>query len=160
MDLAIETAVHPMQTTKTTTHYTYPHTIGATSMKTNRLAVICAIVSAYVFGFQPAKAQDPVKVAAYIYKVIFESDKVRVLDVVCKPGEKAAMHMHPYHVAYGITDSKFKFTLADGKTIIVEGKAGQVMEGPPGLHSPENIGTSDAHVIVFEVKAPPKKMKK
>ena len=129
-------------------------------MKTNRFVAICAIVGAYVFAFQPAKAQDPVKVAGNNYRVLFESDKVRVLDVLSKPGEKAAMHAHPYHVAYAITDSKFNFTLADGKTIVVEGKAGQVMEGPPGLHSPENIGTSDAHLIVFEVKAPPKMKKK
>ena len=94
------------------------------------------------------------------YKVLFESDKVRDLDVLYKPGDKAAMHMHPYHVAYALTDSKLKFTLPGGKTIDVVAKAGQVMEGPPGLHSPENIGASDAHLILFEVKEPAKKTNK
>lgn len=111
-------------------------------------------------ALQGAKAQDPTKVAGNNYKVLFESDKVRVLEVLYKPGEKAAMHTHPYHVAYSLTDSKLKFTMPDGKTVDIEGKAGQVMEGPPGLHSPENVGTSDAHLIVFEVKEPAKKMKK
>ncbi len=129
-------------------------------MKTNRTVLICVLVAAYSFGFQVTRAQDPVKVAGKNYKMIFESDKVRVLDVVYKAGEKAPMHMHPYHVAYCLTDSKFKFTLADGKTVMVEGKAGQVLEGPPGAHSPENVGTSDAHMILFEVKAPAKMMKK
>jgi len=129
-------------------------------MKINRSVLTCAIVVAYVLGFQPAKAQDPVKVAGKNYKVLFESEKVRVLDVVYKPGEKAAMHQHPYHVAYSLTDSKMKFTMPDGKTVMFESKAGEVLEGPPGLHSPENIGTTDAHLILFEVKAPAKKMPK
>lgn len=112
------------------------------------------------FTMRLAMAQDPVKVAPNNYKVLLETSKVRVLDVLYKPGEKAAMHGHPYSVAYFLTDGKIRFTLADGKTMEVEGKAGQAIEGPPGLHAPENIGTSDFHAILFEVKSPAKKMKK
>jgi quercetin dioxygenase-like cupin family protein len=125
-----------------------------------RSIILCIVLVVCLLALQQGKAQDPAKVAGKNYKVLFESDKVRVLDVLYKPGEKAAMHSHPYHVAYGLTDSKFKFTLPSGKTMDINGKAGEVLEGPPGLHSPENVGTSDAHLIVFEVKEPVKKMKK
>ena len=129
-------------------------------MNTHRSVLLCTVLLACFLAFQGAKAQDPTKVAGNNYKVLFESDKVRVLDVLYKPGDKAAMHMHPYHVAYALTDSKFKFTLPGGKTIDVVAKAGQVIEGPPGLHAPENIGATDAHLILFEVKEPAKKTNK
>ena len=40
-------------------------------------------------------AQDAVKVAPNIYKVKFENEKVRVLDVQIKPGDKSGWNSHP-----------------------------------------------------------------
>ncbi len=44
-----------------------------------------------------AKAQDPAKVDPKHYKVLFNNQYVRILDVDQKPGEKAPMHSHPKH---------------------------------------------------------------
>ena len=37
---------------------------------------------------------DAVSVAPEVYRVIFENERVRVLDVTAEPGEKSPMHGH------------------------------------------------------------------
>ena len=57
-----------------------------------RVLFLAGIVCLVVFT---AKAQDPVKVAGDVYKVIVENDSVRALDVKIAAGAKTAMHSHP-----------------------------------------------------------------
>ena len=129
-------------------------------MKTNRAFLACLILVSPLFLVMEGRGQDAVKVAPDHYKVLLETKKVRVLDITYKPGEKTPMYTHPNGIAYYITDAKFRFTLPDGTSIEREGKAGQAIEAPGGLHAPENIGTADAHVILVEMKPSAKKMKK
>ena len=42
------------------------------------------------------KIPDVLKVASNAYKLILENEKVRVLEIMLKPGEKAVMHNHPH----------------------------------------------------------------
>jgi quinol monooxygenase YgiN len=51
---------------------------------------------------------------------------------------------------------KIKFTFPDGKTAVREAKAGDVLFGDAVTHSPINIGETDAHGILIELKSPPK----
>src|SRR5919108_6572660 len=85
-------------------------------------------------------AQDVVKVAPEAYKVLFENDRVRVLEYRIKPGERDAMHSHPAYLIYPFTSAKAKFTFPDGKTIEREGEAGQVMWHETETHAIENVG--------------------
>ncbi|MGA8149381.1 MAG: hypothetical protein WB952_00270, partial [Terriglobales bacterium] len=55
-------------------------------------------------------ADDPVKVDPKHYKVEFENDRVRVVRIKYKPGEKSVMHSHPESVAVFLTDAHSKFT--------------------------------------------------
>jgi oxalate decarboxylase/phosphoglucose isomerase-like protein (cupin superfamily) len=50
------------------------------------------------------KGPDPAKVAANVYKKIFENKLVRVFEIRFKPGNKAEMHWHPNHIAYIFED--------------------------------------------------------
>ena len=75
-----------------------------------------------------AKAQDSVKVDPKHYKVLFNNEYVRILDVRQKPGEKAPMHSHPKHVIYSLTRATIKFTSSDGKN-----EHGYNQRGPSGL---------------------------
>lgn len=47
-------------------------------------------------------AQDPVKLKPDTYKVILNNDKVRVLDIRLKAGDKSPMHSHPDLVLYAL----------------------------------------------------------
>jgi len=103
----------------------------------------------------PAAAQDPVEVASSYYKVVAENERVRVLSATLPPGEKAAMHAHPAHVAVGLTASTVRMTLPDGKTMDTAMKADEVLLMPAGAHGTANPGKSPVEVIVIEMKAAP-----
>ena len=97
--------------------------------------------------------QDVLKVAAKAYKLLMENEKVRVLDIRLKPGDKAPMHNHPNgHVVYVMSNAKFKLTFPDGKTGEFDLKAGQTLWLEAGSHATENIGTTDGHNLVVEIK--------
>ncbi len=99
-----------------------------------------------------ALAQDPVKVSPNTHKVLFENDRVRMLDVRVKPGEKVPMHSHPANVVYFLSDSKVKFTYPDGRTEEREGKVGQAGWSEAVTHAAENVGTTELHVLNIELK--------
>jgi beta-alanine degradation protein BauB len=99
------------------------------------------------------KIADVLKVAANAYKLLMENEKVRVLDIRLKPGEKAVMHNHPNsHVIYVINNAKFKLTFPDGKMSEIDLKSGQAIWMEAGAHATENTGTTDGHNLVVEVK--------
>jgi quercetin dioxygenase-like cupin family protein len=115
-----------------------------------------AVALVVVFAAKPVMAQDVAKVAPDACKVILENDRVRVLDFWVKPGQKVAMHSHPAAITYFITGGKLKTTMPDGKVTETEAKAGEVRWSDPLTHANENIGANEAHVIVIELKEPPK----
>ncbi len=96
---------------------------------------------------------DVLKAAANAYTLLMENERVRVLAIRLKPGEKAPMHDHPSnHVVYVMKDAKFKLTFPDGKSAAFDLKAGQTIWMEAGSHATENIGTSEGHNLVVEVK--------
>jgi beta-alanine degradation protein BauB len=98
---------------------------------------------------------DVLKAAANAYTLLMENEKVRVLAIRLKPGEKAPMHNHPSnHVVYVMKDAKFKLTFPDGKSGDFDLKAGKAVWMEAGSHATENIGTSEGHNLVVEVKKP------
>ena len=91
--------------------------------------------------------------AGNAYELLLENERVRVLDLCLKPGEKAPMHNHPHdHVIYVMTNSKAKLTFPDGKSSVFDLKAGQALWLEAGSHATENVGTSEGHNLVVEVK--------
>ena len=105
-----------------------------------------------VFAPKTAVAQDMVKVAPKNCKVLLENDRVRVVRVVTKPGEKLEMHSHPAYIVYSFTSGKAKFTSSDGKSEEREIKAGQAIWSDAVTHSTENAGTTESRVLVTELK--------
>lgn len=104
-----------------------------------------------------AMAQDAVKVDPKHYTVEFENDQVRVLRIRYGPHEKSIMHSHPAGVLVLITDLNTRFTLADGKTVERQGKAGQVQQAEATTHLPENLSDQPFEAILVELKAKPAK---
>lgn len=97
-------------------------------------------------------AGDAVQVAPHVYKSVLDNDQVRVLDVRMKPGDTTEMHHHPPVVAYAIKGGKFKFTSLGGESMEVELNDGDSLYLDAVDHSTENLGTTDAHVILVELK--------
>jgi len=85
-------------------------------------------------------AEHILKVAPKSAKVVFENDKIRVIEVVMRKGQKLAMHSHMPNLAYGITNSKFKSTSPGGKSGVVKMKKGETSWSDGSSHSVENLG--------------------
>ena len=95
---------------------------------------------------------DPLAAAANVYRLLMENDRVRVMEALFKPGDKAEMHHHPDHVVYVNNDSKLKIRLEDGNSMEAEVKAGQVLWMPSGSHEVENMGKTVSRNLVVELK--------
>ena len=109
-------------------------------------------------------AYDAIAAAPDHHRVVFENEKVRVLEVTIKPGEKEPFHVHMPSVMTVIAGAKLRITeatLNDGK--LVTGKTIEVgkdnFQPPPlwmppqGLRSVENIGSVTYHAYQIELKS-------
>lgn len=98
-------------------------------------------------------AQDPLKAAPNVYKkVVLDNEKVRVLEIEFAPGETAAWHQHPGHVAYALTAGKIEITDKDKAPVVAELKAGDAMYMPAVTHMAKNVGNTTIKMVVTEIK--------
>lgn len=95
---------------------------------------------------------DALKAAPEVSTLVMENDRVRVLDIKFKPGQKTIMHSHPDHVIYVLKDAKIKIYLPDGTSNDVSLKAGQAVWMNAGQHAVENLSKTDAHNVIIEFK--------
>ncbi len=96
---------------------------------------------------------DPAEVSPEHYVVIFENERVRVLEYRDRPGERTVPHQHPDSVMY--TLSSFRRRIATGgRQVEVEIPAGQVRWLGAQEHAGENIGDTETHSIFVELKEP------
>jgi beta-alanine degradation protein BauB len=103
-----------------------------------------------------ADAQDAVAVQPRAYKVVFENDKVRVLEYNSKPGMGMCgngIHSHPAHLTVALTPAKVRVRLPDGTSIVGENKAGDVFWAEAETHETENISGRNARALMIEIKA-------
>ncbi len=94
---------------------------------------------------------DPLLVASNVYKFRNENDRVRVLEVVFKPGDVAKMHYHPDHVAYAISGGRMSLT-SEGKTQEMDIETGSVIFLNAQNHEAKNIGNTTLDLSVVELK--------
>ena len=62
------------------------------------------------------------------------------------------MHSHPAVVATAITGAEVRFTLPNGQSMDITLSPGQAMYMAVSDHATEILGTSEAHVILTELK--------
>lgn len=102
---------------------------------------------------------DAVIAAPLHHTLIFENDRVRVLDTRIPKGDTVPVHTHKWPaVYYTIESGEFIRRDQDGKLIFDT----RQMPGPRNAagwmeynlpHSIENVGETDIRLISFEVKA-------
>lgn len=87
------------------------------------------------------------------YRLVFENDRVRVLEYEDVPGHVSTPHSHPDSVM--ITLSSFRRRLHAGdRTRDVELPAGAVQWLSGQQHHGENTGDTATHVMFVELKDP------
>ena len=97
-------------------------------------------------------AEDAAKVAPDVYKVVFENDRVRLLEVSLQPGGHTDMHSHSDYLVYMLGDGKVRFTAPSGETAEVELSAGTAMWREAEEHASDNVGETEIRGLFFEPK--------
>ncbi len=102
---------------------------------------------------------DAVSAAPKNHKVLFEDERVRILDVTVEPGEKENMHAHRWPSVL-IVDSpaKKKEYTWDGQVTFTERPSAAtpmpmiIRMGPAKPHAIENLDTNALHLYRVELK--------
>ena len=114
-------------------------------------SLLCVVVC--LFACAATLAQDAVKVDPKHYKVETDNAQVRILRIHYGPHEQSVMHSHPSSVVVYLSDGSMRMHLPDGKTQDMQGKKGQALYAPAGVHNPENTGDTPFDAVLIELKS-------
>ena len=95
---------------------------------------------------------DPAKVSPDIYKVAFENEHTRVLQVTLKSDSKATMAYMAPHLLMATDPGRVKLTDNNGNSQEIELKVGELTWHEAGSHSIENLGHTGTKFIIIEYK--------
>ncbi|MGI5131944.1 cytoplasmic protein [Pseudonocardia sp. CA-107938] len=94
---------------------------------------------------------DPLVTDPGLYRLLFENDRVRVLEYQDHPGDATHLHAHPDSVM--ITLGSFRRVItAGGRDVDVALEAHQVRWLDAQQHQGRNVGDTDTHSIFVELK--------
>ena len=97
-----------------------------------------------------ATPPDPKKATV---NVLLENSAVRVYEARIPVGAEGVNVPRPYRISRALQGATIQRTYADGKTETTVWKTGQVKElGPDRQFKPKNIGKTDIHLYVVEIK--------
>jgi hypothetical protein len=94
------------------------------------------------------------------HKLVLENERVRVLDTHIPAGDVVPVHTHRWPAVY-YTISPGEFVRRDGEgRVLLDTRITPTLQGQPPArfieslppHSVENVGTSEIHLISFEMK--------
>ena len=94
---------------------------------------------------------DPVQTNPDHYAVVFENERVRVLEYTDHPGDRTTPHEHPDSVMFTLSSFRRRLHAGDAHRD-VEMPAGRTGWLPAQLHAGENIGDTETHVLFVELK--------
>jgi len=94
---------------------------------------------------------DPVETNPDHYAVVFENDRVRVLEYRDRPGDRTTPHEHPDSVMHTLSAFRRRLHAGDAHRD-VEMPAGLTGWLPAQQHAGENIGDTATHVLFVELK--------
>jgi beta-alanine degradation protein BauB len=93
-----------------------------------------------------------VRVSPETHQVSLENTFVRVLDVRIPAGKIEPRHRHPHGLSVYLTDWDAKVTVDGQAPQVNHRKSGTVAWSEALIHTVQNVGTTDAHVIRVELK--------
>jgi hypothetical protein len=125
-------------------------------MKVLAALAVLTLCGAAVLGAAAPAALDAVVAARDSHKVLFENDRVRVLEVSIPPGQREPVHAHSRpSVMYVDRHPPIKYY--DGTEKLIFQTRGSTAAAtsrlePEGPHSVENVGAETYHAIRVELK--------
>lgn len=99
------------------------------------------------------KKADKAAAGKATIKKLGENDSVRAFEVVFKPGDEGQNVERPARVVRALKGGTIERTYADGKKEKTVYKDGEVkVFGPDKPFVPKNVGKSDVHLYVVQIK--------
>jgi hypothetical protein len=96
---------------------------------------------------------DPAVTDPALYTVIFENERVRVLEYRDRPGDKTSPHSHPDTLMYPL--ASFRRRVSNGaRAVEVTLEPGAIRWVAAQTHQGENIGDTPSHALFIELKEP------
>jgi beta-alanine degradation protein BauB len=96
---------------------------------------------------------DPLKLSPQLYTARVENDHVRAYEYKIKPGVKDPMHSHPTGLlVYVLAGGHLQNTSPDGAVSELNLKRGDLIWREPLSHSLKNVGNSEVHALLIELK--------
>ncbi|HET6483721.1 MAG TPA: cytoplasmic protein [Actinoplanes sp.] len=96
---------------------------------------------------------DPTVTDPTLYKVIFENERVRVLEYRDEPGDRTHPHQHPDSVMVTLSAFRRRITV-DDRSAEVELHAGEARWIGAQAHTGQNIGDTATYSVFVELKEP------
>ncbi|QTE29735.1 cupin domain-containing protein [Pengzhenrongella sicca] len=96
---------------------------------------------------------DPISTDPDKYVVVFENERVRVLEYTDSPGAATNPHAHPDSVMVTLSSFRRRLTLGEAQRD-VDLPAGFVTWLPAQEHRGQNIGDTETRSIFIELKEP------
>ncbi len=94
---------------------------------------------------------DPTETDPDKYKVVFENERVRVLEYTDEPGATTSPHSHPDSVMVTLSGFDRRLIVGDqSRDVTLE--PGQVRWIAAQTHAGENIGSTPSHAVFVELK--------
>ena len=100
------------------------------------------------------ESHDPTVTDGDLYSVLFENDRVRVLEYRDAPGDRTHPHRHPESVMVTLSAIRRRVS-SGGRTAEVDLPAGTARWLGAQEHTGENIGDAPSHAIFVELKGEP-----
>ena len=95
---------------------------------------------------------DPIRVAPDTHRIALDNPFVRVLDVRLPPGSFERRHRHPHGMSVYFTDWTAKVTVDGRAPEVRPRKAGTFAWSEAVVHTVENVGTTEGHILRIELK--------
>src|SRR5688572_2890861 len=95
---------------------------------------------------------DPAVTNPDKYTVVFENNRVRVLEYRDEPGQKTTPHEHPDSIMHTLSSFRRRLIAGNGKSVDVTLSQGETPWLDAQTHSGENIGDTPTHVLFVELK--------
>jgi quercetin dioxygenase-like cupin family protein len=131
---------------------------GRFIVKPRKIALLAALAVAVLALGRWAQSQstedplDPLKVAGDTHRLAFENNFVRVLDVHLPPGKVEPRHRHPHGMSVYFSDWEAKVTVDGQPPDQHSRKAGTFAWNEAVIHSVQNVGQTEGHILRIELK--------
>jgi quercetin dioxygenase-like cupin family protein len=95
---------------------------------------------------------DAAEAAPNVYTVLFENERLRLLEARVKPGDTTPLHSHADGLVYVVSGGKVTFTSSSGVSADIELKTGQTRWRQAEEHATASHDSTDVVVLLIEPK--------